>query len=25
LGAVTSFGVSGVIILRSLRKRIASK
>jgi len=25
LGAVTSFGVSGVIILRSLRKRVASK
>jgi uncharacterized membrane protein len=25
LGAVTSFGVSGVIILRSLRKRVPSK
>ena len=25
LGAVTSFGVSGVIILRSLRRRVASK
>ena len=25
LGAVTSFGVSGVIILRGLRKRVASK